>query len=446
MKFRQLSLASAASAALVLGITACGQSNTIDFVYVTSANNNPGSVYAYSADGESGALRQIPGSPFLSGGRNPVGMVASPNGHNIYIINHDDNTVVEYIVGSDGTLYAQNTYNTVFGSNPTGLAISPDGSKLYVVDAYGLDATGSAFSATTPGIGALVQFPITPGVGTLGTPVAYPTCNNPVAVTVVGAGPSPSSTNPGSFGSVFVVNDPSGQLVTLIDSVAASNRGATGSSTVTYPATGACFGGVGAQGQVSGYTVNSDGSLAPSSGSPFAAGVGPVAIASDPTNRFVYVTDFITNQIIAYSIAGGGNLQPLTSNPLTNTGQQPSAVVVDPRGQYIYVSDYTQGQVSGYQLTSTANGTGEPGAPSALAGAASGQVNPGPAAITVEPSTARYIYTANFIDNSVSGLTIDPNTGATSQVQNSPFNGPNKATAVAAVRHGDHSVEVTAQF
>ena len=56
MKFSQLgqlALASAVSAALVLGITACGQSNTIDFVYVASANNNPGQVYGFAADGES---------------------------------------------------------------------------------------------------------------------------------------------------------------------------------------------------------------------------------------------------------------------------------------------------------------------------------------------------------------------------------------------------------
>jgi 6-phosphogluconolactonase len=59
MKFSQLgqlALASAVSAALVLGITACGQSNTIDFVYVASANANPGQVYGFAADGESGAL------------------------------------------------------------------------------------------------------------------------------------------------------------------------------------------------------------------------------------------------------------------------------------------------------------------------------------------------------------------------------------------------------
>ncbi len=443
MKFPQLgqvALASAVSAALVLGITACGQSNTIDFVYVASANNNPGSIFAFSSDGESGALRQLEGSPFLSGGRNPVAMLASPDGHNVYVINHDDNTVVEFIVGSDGKLFAQNTYNTTFGTDPTGMAISPDGSALYVVDAYGLDANGGAFSPTTPGIGALIQFPIAKGTGTLGTPAAYPTCNNPVAVTVVGKSPTPSANAADANGSVFVVNDPSGQLTTLIDTVASSNRGATGNSTVNYPATGSCFGGAGARGQVNGFAVASNNALTPGSGSPFSAGVAPDAIASDPTNRFVYVTDFQTNQLISYSVQSGGALAPLVASPETPTGQQPSAITVDPRGAYIYVSNYTEGRVSGYALNATT------GVPSLLGAASSGQVNPGPAAIVVEPSIARYIYTANFIDNSVSGLALDPNTGGTSQVQNSPFNGPGRATAVAAVRHGDHRTQVTAKF
>jgi hypothetical protein len=114
------------------------------------------------------------------------------------------------------------------------MALSPDGKTLYVVEAYGLDASGNPFSPTTPGIGALVQFPVNADA-TLGTETAYPTCNNPVAVNVLANGSA-----------VYVVNDPSGQLTTLIDTVAAQNRGATGSATVTYPAAGACFGGANA--------------------------------------------------------------------------------------------------------------------------------------------------------------------------------------------------------
>jgi 6-phosphogluconolactonase len=430
MKFSQLgqlALASAVSAALVLGITACGQSNTIDFVYVASANANPGLVYGFAADGESGALTQILGSPFPAG-RNPIALVTTPNNQAVYALNHDDNTVIEYIIGSDGKLYSQNTYNIKSGTNPNGMAVSPDGKTLYVVAAYGLDANNNPFSPTTPGIGALVQFPINAD-SSLGAEVAYPTCNNPVAVNVLSNG-----------GAVYVVNDPAGQLTTLIDTVATQNRGATGNATVIYPAVGACSGGASAVGQISSFTVNPDNSLTAGAGSPFAAGVAPDAIASDPTNRFVYVTDFRQNLILSYSVQSGGSIQPLVTST-TPTGQLPSAITVDPRGLYIYASNYGAGTVSGFALNATT------GVPSALAGTSStSATDPGPAAITIENSIGRYIYTANFVGNSVSGLYFDPNAGTTQIVQNSPFPGTAKATAVTTVKHGDHAIQVNPSY
>ncbi|HEY3991040.1 MAG TPA: beta-propeller fold lactonase family protein [Acidobacteriaceae bacterium] len=431
MKFSQLgqlALASAVSAALVLGITACGQSNTIDFVYVASANLNPGTIYAFAADGESGALTQIVGSPFPAG-RNPIGLVASPNNNEVYALNHDDNTVIEYIVGSDGTLFSQNTYNIKSGTNPNGMAISPDGKTLYVVVAYGLDPNNNPYSATTPGIGALVQFPINAD-GSLGAETSYPTCNNPVAVNVLGNGST-----------VYVVNDPSGQLTTLIDTVAAQNRGATGSSTVIYPAAGACFGGAGAAGQISTYTVGSNNALTPGAGSPFKAGVAPNAIASDPTSRFVYVTDFLQNLILSYTIQSNGSLEPLPQSPTEPTGQLPSAITIDPRGKFIYVANYGSNTVSGFALDATL------GSPSGLSGTSSATAtDPGPAAVVVEDSIGRYIYTANFIGSSVSSMYLDPNAGTTIPGQNTPFPGVAKATAVATVKHGDHSIQVNASY
>jgi 6-phosphogluconolactonase (cycloisomerase 2 family) len=436
MKFSQLgqlALASAVSAALVLGITACGQSNTIDFVYVASANANPGTIYGFAADGESGALTGILGSPFPAG-RNPIALVTTPNNKEVYALNHDDNTVIEYIVGSDGKLFSQNTYNIKSGTNPNGMAVSPDGKTLYIVEAYGLAPNSTPYSATTPGIGALVQLPIAAD-GSLGTEVAYPTCNNPVAVTVLG---SASNT---AGGAVYVVNDPAGQLTTLIDTVAAQNRGATGSATVTYPVVGACSGGTAAVGQVSSYVINSDNSLTAGAGSPFAAGVAPDAIATDPTNRFVYVTDFKQNLILSYSVQGsGGAIIPLSTST-TPTGNLPSAITVDPRGKYIYVANYLDGSVSGFALNATT------GVPSGLAGTSnSAATDPGPAAIAVEDSIGRYIYTANFIGNSVSGLYLDPNAGTTNIVQNSPFPGAAKATAVTTVKHGDHAIQVNPTY
>lgn len=430
MKFSQLgqlALASAVSAALVLGITACGQSNTIDFVYVSSAGSSTaGNIYAYAADGESGALSQIVGSPFPTG-RNPIALLTAPNNNFLYALNHDDNTVVEYSAGSDGKLYSQHTYNPKSGTNPNGMAISPDGKRLYVVEAYGLDPANNPFSATTPGVGALVVFPINAD-GSLGTEASYQTCNNPVAVSAVPDGSA-----------LYVVNDPAGQLTTLIDTVAQQNRGATGSSTVIYPTVGNCSGGASAVGQISSYVVNADGTLSAGSGSPFRAGVAPVGIATDPTSRFTYVIDYRQNQILSYSIQPGGLLEPLVNSNQT-TGQLPSAITIDPRGQFIYVTNYGTGTVSGYQLNAVT------GVPATLAGAGSAATDVGPAAVIIEDAIGRYIYTANFVGNSASGLFLDPNAGTTIQVQNSPFPGALKATAVASVKHGNHAIQVNPTY
>src|SRR6185437_14244091 len=134
-KFGRIALATVASFGLGLGVTACGPSNTIDFLYTTSSKDNPGKINVYKVDSESGALIPIPDSPYSSGGRNPVADVTSPNGKNLYVINHDDNTVVEFAVGTDGKLYPQQTCNTP-GSFPVQLAVNPAGTFLYIVETF----------------------------------------------------------------------------------------------------------------------------------------------------------------------------------------------------------------------------------------------------------------------------------------------------------------------
>jgi 6-phosphogluconolactonase (cycloisomerase 2 family) len=57
-------------------------------------------------------MRQIPTSPFPSGGRNPVAEAVSSDNTNLYVVNQDDNTIVQFIIGNDGKLYPQNTVNT----------------------------------------------------------------------------------------------------------------------------------------------------------------------------------------------------------------------------------------------------------------------------------------------------------------------------------------------
>ena len=73
------------------------------------------------------------------------------------------------------------------------------------------------------------------------------------------------------------------------------------------------------------------------SGSPFAAGVKPSAIASDAASAYVYVTDFASGNVQGFTVASG-NLTPLAGSPFP-AGNQPSAIVVDPSYPYAYVAN-----------------------------------------------------------------------------------------------------------
>ena len=77
----QLLAISAASIVAAAFMSACA-TLTVDFVYVTCARaagpNNYGEVNVFEINSQSGRMRQIPTSPFFSGGRNPVADAVSP--------------------------------------------------------------------------------------------------------------------------------------------------------------------------------------------------------------------------------------------------------------------------------------------------------------------------------------------------------------------------------
>lgn len=401
MKFSktgQAVLAAAVSLGIGLGITSCGQSNTIDYLYVTASKNNPGQISVYRVDLQSGALTQIQDSPYPSGGRNPVAEVTSPNGTDLYVVNHDDNTIVEFAIGTDGKLYPQHTYQTP-GTEPTAIAINATGTLLFVVDTF--EAT---FSDANPGPGALVVFPINSD-GSLGGNIA----NGNLPYWPVEFAPSTVNvTADGKF--AYVAN---------------TNTSAPAGTTDAQ------------RGTISGFAVGSGGALTPvyASTTPLPyAGVTPSASASDPTSRFLYVTDSASNQLYAYTIGASGVLTPLTNGPFA-TGVFPDGVTVDPSGTYLYVSNFNSNSISAYQITQAT------GTPSGLAGATSYATKTGPTCILVEPAFGRFVYTANFLDNSLTGYQLNPNTGALTGTENSPYPAAGQPTCAAAVPHGNHPGE-----
>jgi 6-phosphogluconolactonase len=398
MKFRnfgRIALASAVSLGLGLGMTACGPGNTFDFLYVINSKANPGQINVFAVDSQSGALIQPRFSPYSTGGRDPVAVITTPNEKNLFVANQEDNTVTNFGIGTDGKLYPLQTCNTP-GSFPTFLAVNPAGTFLFVVETY-----QPAFSTSIPGPGALVVFPIaTNGTVSCTAPVA----NGTIAYFPVGTNPLGVNVLPnGNF--VYVVN---------------------GSPTTS--------GGPVAPAGITAFQLASSGVLTQVGESP--VGVEPNALATDPTSRFLYVTDGASNQVDGFLVQPNGTLLPMQA-PFS-AGNLPDSITVDPRGQYVYAANYNSSTVSSYTI---AQGNGQL---SAISGAGTGfAVDTGPTCVLIEPALGRYLYTTNFLGNTVTGLFLNPDTGVLSGVQNSPFKAAGQPTCAAAITHGNHAVVAT---
>jgi len=182
---------------------------------------------------------------------------------------------------------------------------------------------------------------------------------------------------------------------------------------------------------ISAFQVGSSGAL--SSIGTFPVGVAPNAAASDPTSKFLYVTDGAANQMIGFLVQANGTLIAM-QNPF-KTDNLPDAVVVDPRAIYVYVANYNANNVSAYAIDrATGNAT-------QISGSTTYGVDAGPLCILIEPAEGRYLYTANFLGNTVSGLYLNPSNGQLSAVQNTPFKASGQPTCSAAITHGNHAIE-----
>ena len=414
----------AVSLAVGLGMTACSRDYTLGYLYVTSATRTTtGEVNGYAFDYQTGALNQLADSPVPSGGSNPVTLVATPNGAPtaiankvVYVVNHDTSTVVQFAVGTDGKLYAQNTYNvvknaagTIVGSFPTWAAVDPTGTFLYVTFTF-----QNGFTTASPGAGGIAVFPISATDGSLGTPVSN---------TILGAtAAAPLPYFPVGDNPVGVVVNPKGGLVYVVDQEKPANASpfglvlafSTSANGVLTSIPGTIVGGTGPLG--------------------FAAGTTPSSIAEDQTGQFIYITDETTNQVYAYTALNGGRPVAITSSPFP-TGLFPLNVTVDPRGEYVYVANFGSSTVTTYAINKAT------GALSSTAAGGSG-VATGPTCVTIEGARGIYLYTSNNTDNSVSGAQLNPNTGALTAIQGTQFSAQALPTCAVAVANGEHPTQI----
>jgi 6-phosphogluconolactonase len=394
-KLSQLFLVSAIGLILATFLTACDLV-TIDYVFVAcSAGTSPGSdgqIFAYAVDAQSGALRTS-SSPVDTGGSSPIALATTSDYFNLYVANQGNNSVVHFSLSDHGILTKKDSIT--LASAPTSIAVNAAGTYLYVVSGTS-SATLTEYALSTGAIGsATATLPLTvPGFASdtiLPTGVAVLANSNAVYVTAY----DKSAYNPGG-------------------------------STTSNANPGWLFG----------YAVASGGTLTPVSGSPYQAGVKPSALATDPVSRFVYVTDFASNQLIGYAVLSTDTLQFMVNGPF-RAGNQPSSIVIDPRGVFIYLTNSLDENVEAYSISLP---TGTPSQDVSVAGNGAITTDTDPVSIIVDPGLGRYIYTANYLGNSISGFKLNPSDGTIEPTQATPYPTGANPRAVIAVPHGNHAL------
>lgn len=401
-KLRQLLLVSAIGLVVATLFSGC-QLVTIDYLFVATQGSSisgssttcpNGEIETYAVDSESGAIR-TGAKQVCSGGTNPAAIAVSPGYQNLYVANQTDMNIVHFAIADNGVL--SNKDNVTLSTTPVALAVSPDGKALYVVSGTS-SATLTAYSLSSGALGSVAsQVNLTlPG---------FPSDTIiPTGVTVLANG-----------GAVYV---------SAYDKSAYNPGGTTTSSAPP--------------GWVFGFATGSGGALTPTPASPYNAGVKPSGVAADPTNRFLYVTDFASNQLIGFGIYTGFQLNFLLNGPY-KSGGEPSGLAIDPRGKFMYVSDALDSTVTAYVIDLP---SGTPSTAVNSTGSQSNITDPQPVAVAIDPALGRFVYTANFLGNSISGFQLDPIAGTLKQTHATPYplHG-NKPTALVLVPHGNHSTQ-----
>lgn len=410
MKFRKFGkalLMGALSVGAVLSVTSCVQSYTVGFLYVTgtqtASTTGQGVLSGFKIDHNTGYLTPINGMPIASGGSNPDRAVLLVGSRFLYVLNKGvdgsgganctsasspckNSNITQFSVGGQGFLAQQETFYSE-GNNPFRVLADSSGAFLFVLDHDAPDPSTCALalgpSYTT--CGDITVFKIDPSTGRLSVLLNS-------QVTSASGQPLPYFPVP---------PDP-------IDMVFAGNYILTLSGNPT-------------DGDVIFPYAYSNGQLTISQN-----GAQPLNIhqgtAIQYAGSFVYVLDNepltvnnITSpsQILPFSLGSGGALQQQTGGAVADdpTLSNPLFIVQESKGKWVYVANSgdnsstlnAQSGVAGYVIDPKTKQL------VTMSGSPFG-TGAGPQCMVEDPSN-QFFYTANFNSSSVTGLSLDQNSG-----------------------------------
>jgi 6-phosphogluconolactonase len=419
MKFRKFGkalLMGALSIGAVLSVTSCVESYTVGFLYVTgtqttgtSGSPGQGIISGFKIDHNTGRLRSINGMPVSSGGSYPGRAVLILGSRFLYVLNQggDDCTtnpsdtdckkanIVQFSVGGNGILVAQQTFNTQ-GNNPYRILADASGAHIYVLDHDAPDESTCALAlgAGVTSCGDITAFNVEPSTGRLslvvnaqvssanGTPLTYfPVPANSIDMLfnsnyffILSGTPST-----GDFVFPYAYNPGTGQLTVSQNSIQPLNI-----SQATAITTGNSYV----------YVLDNE------------------PLTYTDTNGNV---DTVPAQILPYTVGTGGALQSQTGGAVPDVPGEtnPMFLLAESKGKWVYVAN--QGDITNVNPANTQSGLAayvintSTKQLTTMSGSPFGSGN-GPVCLVEDPSN-QYIYTANYNDSTVTGSSLDQNLG-----------------------------------
>jgi 6-phosphogluconolactonase (cycloisomerase 2 family) len=429
-KFGKALLMSAISAGVILGVTSCIQDYSVGYLYVTGTvtaqPSGNGIISGFKIDHNTGKLTPINGLPVSSGGANPVRAVLLPGSRFLYVLNRgvpqsgqtecttaypcQNSNITEFAIGANGILTAQETFYTQ-GANPFRMITDSSGSYLYVLEhdsIYNGSTTtpnpycAAALTGATT-CGDITAFSVNASTGRLS--LIQNAQSSTILNTTLTYFPIPS--NPVDFVSA------GGNIFTLYSNTAQISYPYTGGSHVFPYALNSV------NGQLT--TTNSSDSIGNVTQGTAIVSVGSYVFVLDneapnpnPTNA--------SSQMLAFTVGSNGALLAANPSVIPDDPNQsnPIYVVLESKGKWFYVanqsgvasSNSADGGIAGYIVNS-------PFQPTEISGLPIGFGSGGGPQCLVEDPSNQFFYTANAIDSTVTGQTIDQNAGTLVPLSNS---------------------------
>ncbi len=316
-----------------------------------------------------------------------------------YVTNEVDKTISEYTINdSTGALTAVSGSPISDTNGPQTVVSTPSGAFVYTANSNH-SVSEYSVNATTGALKLVSGSPIT-GFGGVYALAVDPTSSYLLVVD-----------GPNQLIDTYTISPTTGAL-TFLSSAATPNKL---SQALTFDPTGAVVDFISSN-SVDYYRVNA-GALVGLGGVP--SSNPPLAVASDLSSQYAFVTDANANTISTYAMPFINLLSSV------GTGNVPTAIVAEPSGKYVYVANLDDGTVSAYSVANATGALTEIG--TAIAAAA------GTNSLSVS-NDGKYLYAVDGGAGIVSIFKIGSTGSLTASGTATTGNGPSSITTTGTVQ------------